>query len=153
MERNVVWLGLTLEVFLNTQLFEGFTQENTVLVQWSSGYPVSPKLMTFSSIWPSYHMISTIISRPINRHSSKIKSNLDHYSTFITYSLFSVWIRPVISVTYQSLRWNFKPLIIPGFAGIKCHFKYPFNNFLVANEVHFSRFFSPLKAHWTPKSL
>lgn len=107
--------------------------------------------MTFSSIWLSYHRISSIISRPVNRHNSKIKSNLDHYSPFITYSLFSVWIRPVISVIYQSLWWNFKPLIIPVFAGIKHHFKYPFNKFVVANEVHFSRFFSPLKHTETPR--
>lgn len=106
--------------------------------------------MTFSSTWLSYRALSTIISRPINRHNSKIKSNLDHYSPFITYSLFSVRIRPVISVIYQSLQWNFKPPIVAVFAGIKCHFKYPFNNFVTANGVHFSRFVSPLKEHWTP---
>lgn len=43
-----------------------------------------------------------------------------------------------------------KPLIIPVFAGIKHHFKYPFNKFVVANEVHFSQIFQSTEGTLKP---
>lgn len=97
--------------------------------------------------------ISSVIARLINRHNSEIKSNSEHYSPFSPCSLFTVWMRPVISIIYQSLQWNFKPMVVPLFTGIKYHFKHPFRDSGLLNQVHFPRLCSPWKEHWTWKSL